>query len=139
VAKKALITGITGQDGFYLAELLLGKGYEVYGIIQRSSSFNSFNAILPTILFGPTRSTIWRRRAMCGSVMIFLNTRRNQPALERSACSRPSESRGRIRYSIRIIRVECLRRCRRFHSEKLYPSIREVPTARPSFMRTGLP
>lgn len=39
--KKALITGITGQDGSYLAELLLGKGYEVYGIVRRSSSFNT--------------------------------------------------------------------------------------------------
>ena len=38
--KKALITGITGQDGSYLAELLLGKGYEVHGIVRRSSSFN---------------------------------------------------------------------------------------------------
>ncbi|MFA6092854.1 MAG: GDP-mannose 4,6-dehydratase [Elusimicrobiota bacterium] len=40
-SKKALITGITGQDGSYLAELLLGKGYEVHGIIRRSSSFNT--------------------------------------------------------------------------------------------------
>jgi GDPmannose 4,6-dehydratase len=40
-AKTALITGITGQDGSYLAELLLQKGYEVYGIIRRSSSFNT--------------------------------------------------------------------------------------------------
>lgn len=39
--KKALITGITGQDGSYLAELLLEKGYDVYGIIRRSSSFNT--------------------------------------------------------------------------------------------------
>lgn len=39
--KKALITGITGQDGSYLAELLLGKGYEVYGLVRRSSSFNT--------------------------------------------------------------------------------------------------
>lgn len=39
--KKALITGITGQDGSYLAELLLKKGYEVWGIIRRSSSFNT--------------------------------------------------------------------------------------------------
>jgi GDPmannose 4,6-dehydratase len=39
--KKALITGITGQDGSYLAELLLGKGYQVHGIIRRSSSFNT--------------------------------------------------------------------------------------------------
>ena len=39
--KKALITGITGQDGAYLAEFLLGKGYEVHGIKRRSSSFNT--------------------------------------------------------------------------------------------------
>lgn len=39
--KKALITGITGQDGSYLAEFLIKKGYQVYGIIRRSSSFNT--------------------------------------------------------------------------------------------------
>ena len=39
--KVALITGITGQDGSYLAELLLAKGYTVHGIIRRSSSFNT--------------------------------------------------------------------------------------------------
>ena len=39
--KKALITGITGQDGSYLAELLIGKGYEVHGIVRRASSFNT--------------------------------------------------------------------------------------------------
>ena len=39
--KKALITGITGQDGSYLAELLLAKGYEVHGVVRRSSSFNT--------------------------------------------------------------------------------------------------
>lgn len=39
--KKALITGVTGQDGSYLAELLLGKGYEVHGIIRRASTFNT--------------------------------------------------------------------------------------------------
>src|SRR5512146_655860 len=38
---RALITGITGQDGSYLAELLLSKGYEVHGIIRRSSTFNT--------------------------------------------------------------------------------------------------
>jgi GDPmannose 4,6-dehydratase len=39
--KRALITGITGQDGSYLAELLLGKGYEVHGIVRRASTFNT--------------------------------------------------------------------------------------------------
>ena len=41
MGKKALITGITGQDGAYLAELLLGRGYEVHGIKRRASSFNT--------------------------------------------------------------------------------------------------
>src|SRR5881397_2001883 len=41
MAKKALITGITGQDGSYLAEQLLEKGYEVHGLVRRSSSFNT--------------------------------------------------------------------------------------------------
>jgi GDPmannose 4,6-dehydratase len=41
MARRALITGITGQDGSYLAELLLGKGYEVHGIIRRASTFNT--------------------------------------------------------------------------------------------------
>jgi GDPmannose 4,6-dehydratase len=39
--KRALITGITGQDGSYLAELLLEKGYEVHGLIRRASTFNT--------------------------------------------------------------------------------------------------
>src|ERR1043165_4914392 len=39
--KRALITGITGQDGSYLAELLLQKGYVVHGLVRRSSSFNT--------------------------------------------------------------------------------------------------
>jgi GDPmannose 4,6-dehydratase len=41
MSKKALITGITGQDGSYLTELLLSKGYQVYGIIRRASTFNT--------------------------------------------------------------------------------------------------
>jgi GDPmannose 4,6-dehydratase len=41
MSKKALITGITGQDGSYLAELLLAKGYEVHGVIRRASTFNT--------------------------------------------------------------------------------------------------
>lgn len=39
--KRAFITGITGQDGSYLAELLLSKGYEVHGLIRRASTFNT--------------------------------------------------------------------------------------------------
>ncbi|NLE27198.1 MAG: NAD-dependent epimerase/dehydratase family protein, partial [Clostridiaceae bacterium] len=40
MAKRALITGITGQDGSYLAEFLLGKGYEVFGLVRRTSTIN---------------------------------------------------------------------------------------------------
>lgn len=49
--KKALITGVTGQDGSYLAEFLLSKGYEVHGILRRSSSFNTgrINHIFPKL------------------------------------------------------------------------------------------
>ena len=39
--KRALVTGITGQDGSYLAELLLEKGYEVHGIVRRASTFDT--------------------------------------------------------------------------------------------------
>ena len=41
MTKRALITGVTGQDGAYLAEFLLDKGYEVHGVIRRLSSFNT--------------------------------------------------------------------------------------------------
>ena len=51
MSRKALITGVTGQDGSYLAELLLSKGYEVHGIKRRSSSFNTerIDSILPDL------------------------------------------------------------------------------------------
>ena len=40
-AKRALVTGVTGQDGSYLAELLVSKGYEVYALVRRTSTVNS--------------------------------------------------------------------------------------------------
>lgn len=49
--KKALITGITGQDGSYLAELLLAKGYEVHGIIRRASTFNRTRTLMACSCF----------------------------------------------------------------------------------------
>lgn len=48
MSKVALITGVTGQDGSYLAELLLEKGYEVHGIKRRASSFNTDVSITST-------------------------------------------------------------------------------------------
>jgi len=48
--KKALITGITGQDGSYLAELLLSKGYEVHGIIRRASTLIQRGSTISTLI-----------------------------------------------------------------------------------------
>ena len=73
MTKSALITGITGQDGSYLAELLLGKGYEVHGIMRRSSSFNTER--LDDIYQDP-----------------HVESRRLLPALRRSAATRPRSS-----------------------------------------------
>lgn len=99
--KRALITGITGQDGSYLAELLLDKGYEVHGLIRRASTFNTHRidhlykdphdhdvklflhhadltdgTRLATLLarLRPTRSTISPRRATCGSPSMSLSS-----------------------------------------------------------------
>ena len=53
MAKRAVITGITGQDGSYLAELLLAKGYEVVGVVRRSSAPNLWRieSVLPRFSF----------------------------------------------------------------------------------------
>ena len=58
-AKVALITGVTGQDGAYLAELLLAKGYVVHGVKRRSSSFNTGRdrSSLPAIRTSATRAS----------------------------------------------------------------------------------
>ena len=80
MSKKALITGITGQDGSYLAEFLLDKGYEVHGIVRRSSLANTGridhllekNAVklhdgVSSVLsarYSRTRSITWQHRAM---------------------------------------------------------------------------
>ena len=63
--KKALITGITGQDGAYLAELLLGKGYEVHGIKRRASQLNTeridhlYQDPMRTTCDSPCTTVIW--------------------------------------------------------------------------------
>ena len=89
MARRALITGITGQDGAYLAEFLLDKGYEVHGMVRRSSTENferiarfrdrialhqadlldqlSLVTLLETYR-AATRSITWRRRASCPPV-----------------------------------------------------------------------
>ena len=60
MARRALITGITGQDGSYLAELLLDKGYEVHGLVRRSST-ETFQRILH-VRDGIARTAAWLRR-----------------------------------------------------------------------------
>jgi GDPmannose 4,6-dehydratase len=121
--KRALITGITGQDGSYLAELLLSKGYEVYGVIRRSSSFNterldpvyqdphsanyklrlvygdlddasSVNSIIRTAQ--PTRSTTWAPRATSGSASTSPSTPPRPWPWGPCACSRGCASWGRL-------------------------------------------
>ena len=89
--RRALITGITGQDGSYLAEFLLSKNYEVHGLIRRASTFNtgridhiyfdphsedvrlflhygdlsdSASSLTSSIMSSPTRCTTWGLRAM---------------------------------------------------------------------------
>ena len=66
--KKAIITGITGQDGSYLAEMLLTKGYEVHGIIRRASTFNTKRIDHlykdPHIINGSAR-LFFQRAALC--------------------------------------------------------------------------
>ena len=60
--KVALITGITGQDGSYLAEFLIEKGYEVHGLMRRSSSFNTARISASSRRCVPMRFTILLHR-----------------------------------------------------------------------------
>ena len=53
MAKRALITGITGQDGSYLAEFLLSQNYEVFGLVRRSSTAQNFERIAPFLRYDP--------------------------------------------------------------------------------------
>jgi GDPmannose 4,6-dehydratase len=55
MTRKALITGITGQDGSYLAEFLIAKGYEVHGVKRRASSLNTERIAHAHSTGGPTR------------------------------------------------------------------------------------
>ena len=92
-SKKALITGITGQDGSYLAELLLEKGYEVHGLVRRSSSFNTWRIDhVRDAAASCTTGTSWTRTAW--------------PARSRR-CSRTRSTTSRRRATSR-----CRSRCR---------------------------
>ena len=87
MAKRALITGITGQDGSYLAEFLLAKGYEVHGIIRRASTFNT--ARIDHLYLDPHESGVRLRlvygdlgdsskRSACSSVCVAIQLMRTR-------------------------------------------------------------
>ena len=117
MTKTALITGITGQDGSYLAELLLDKGYEVHGLIRRASTFNTGRidhlyqdphasgvrlflhygdltdgSRLVTLLeeSSPTRCTTWPRSRMCVCASTSRSSPVTRPESGRPGCSKRS-------------------------------------------------
>jgi nucleoside-diphosphate-sugar epimerase len=67
VTKRALITGITGQDGSYLDELLLDKGYEVYGLIRRSATPSTER--ITHVAFAAEGDTLVHSAVACGGVV----------------------------------------------------------------------
>ena len=84
MSKRAIITGITGQDGSYLAELLLGKGYEVFGVVRRLSAPN-----------------VWRIEHLLGKVTLLQADLLDQlsliKAVGRRAAARVLQPRARCR------------------------------------------
>ena len=159
MAKTALITGITGQDGAYLAELLLAKGYDVHGI-KRRSSLVQYRADRSPVS-GParagaqasaalrrsdrldqpdphhaadrsrTRSTTSRRRATCRSASRPRNTRPTPTRSGRCAFSRRSASWGwqKTTRSTRHRPRSCTAWCRKCRSARRRRSIRAAPMA----------
>ena len=77
--KTALITGMTGQDGSYLAELLLAKGYVVQGSVRRTSAFSTAGSIICT------RHRTIRTRAWCSTMAMRRDGGRLRALLERTA------------------------------------------------------
>ncbi len=141
MAKVALITGVTGQDGSYLAESLLNKGYEVHGMVRRTSSFCAratrpaprvCNFTTATWATGPgleglssrcvpTRSTTWRRSRTCASRSINLNTPPTWSDSARYDCWKRSAITTSVavapRGFIRLVRRRCSARSRKSQRE----------------------
>jgi hypothetical protein len=164
--KVALITGVTGQDGAHLAELLLSKGYSVHGVKRRSSSFNteridhlihdpheegvSFHLHYgdvtdATNLFRiiqetqSDRSIIWPHNRMCRSRSRRRNILPMPMGSGPCACSRRSASSvvSTTGASIRLPPPNCSAKRRRFRKGRPRPSIRVHPTRRQSSMPIG--
>ena len=137
--KKALITGITGQDGSYLAEFLLEKGYEVHGIVRRASISNTgrISHLLGRItihdgdlsdsssLISRMKSIISLRRAMSRSRLMFLSIPEMWMPLVFSAFWKLSVSWDLRRRpgSIRHLLLNCLERLKRSPRKRRLPSI----------------
>jgi GDPmannose 4,6-dehydratase len=140
--KKALITGITGQDGSYLAELLLEKGYEVFGIVRRSSTFNTDR--IDHLYKDPHESAV-RLRLIYGdlhdasSLNQILRTVRPDEIYNLGAQSHVRVSFDVPEYTGEVTGLGCVRlleaireselQCRFYQasSSELYGKVREVP------------
>jgi GDPmannose 4,6-dehydratase len=140
--KKALITGITGQDGSYLAELLLEKGYEVFGIVRRSSTFNTDRI---DHLYKDPHETSVRLRLIYGdlhdasSLNQVLRTVRPDEIYNLGAQSHVRVSFDVPEYTGEVTGLGCVRlleairetelQCRFYQasSSELYGKVREVP------------
>ena len=139
--KKALISGITGQDGSYLAELLLQKGYEVHGILRRSSSFNTGR--IEHLYFDEWVRDMKQKRTinlhygdMTDSSSLIRIIQQVQPdeiynlaaqshVKVRCVCSKlyASWDWKRKPASIRLLLPNCSVRCRKFHKKRQLHSI----------------
>ena len=167
-APRVLITGITGQDGSFLAEFLLARGYEVHGIVRRASTFNTerLDAIyadphnrgvrlrlhygdIPTaapcavrlITLNPMKSTISPRNPTFASASIRRNTRLAPLPLALSGCSRLSGT-TLLQATVCAFIRPALRKCmglRHLRKMRKRRFIRGVPTPRTRLPRTGMP
>ena len=130
--KVALITGITGQDGSYLAEFLIEKGYEVHGLMRRSSSFNTGrieHLYLASLL-----------KAMSRFRSTYPNIQPTPMPMVYSVCSRlfVFAVLQRPAASIRLPHPSFMVRFRKFHSLRLPHSIPALHTQLPNSMASGL-
>jgi GDPmannose 4,6-dehydratase len=142
--KKALITGVTGQDGAYLAELLLGKGYEVHGIKRRTSLFNTDR--IDHLYQDPhvsNRNFILHYGDMTDSSSLIRIMQQVQPdevynlaaqshvavSFEEPEYTAESDALGPLRLleAIRILRLEKKTRFYQASSSELYGLVQEIP------------
>jgi GDPmannose 4,6-dehydratase len=142
---KALITGITGQDGSYLAELLLGKGYEVHGIIRRSSTFNTqrIDHLYQDPHINGVRLFLHYGDIADSTNLIKLLYRIQPDEIYHLA----AQSHVRVSFDIpeytlkanstRQAVRKCMAKCRPYRSGKTHRFIRAVRTERRKFTHTG--